>query len=151
MYAVDAVVEEQDTHLVLTPDLLIAETKESYGQLIRRAVEQLPRAPGTALVVTREPPARILAIVHDLDREPSWCEAWVAQAYIQAFSVIQAYGFRSVALPLLGTVHGRLDPVRSVELLRQALRGLTFLNLENIWIIAPPVPDTLIRSLSGDA
>jgi hypothetical protein len=133
----DAIVEEQDTHLVLGPAHAIEAPGESYVTLIRQAMKQKPRPVGTVWVVTRTRPARVLAIVHDLDAEPACRENWVENAYVKVCAAIQTYGFRVVALPLLGTVHGRLGPVRSLKLLEQAVNRTSFLNLEKLLIIQP--------------
>lgn len=133
----DAVVEEQDTHLLLGPAHAIEAPRESYVSLIRQAMEQQGKPVGTAWVAPRTRPARVLAIVHDLDAEPTCREEWVEDAYVRVFDAARAHGFRVVALPLLGTVHGRLDPTRSMILLEQAIGRMSSSNLEKLLIIAP--------------
>jgi len=142
---VDAIVEEQDTHLLLGPVYPMESPRESYTDLIKQAVRQQPRPAGTVWVVTHIRPARMLAVVHDLDAKPACRDKWVECAYIQTCAAIQAYGFRIVALPLLGTVHGRIDPARSMTLLERAVNRTSFMNLEKLLIIRPDLTEQALN------
>ncbi len=149
MMQIDAVVEEQDTHLVLGPVHPIETPAENYADLIRQAVRQQSRPAGTVWVITRRRPARVLAVVHDLDADPSCREEWVENAYVQLCAAIQAYGFRVVALPLLGTVHGGIHPARSMMLLEQAVTRTTFARLEKLLIIRPDMTEQALNLQDG--
>lgn len=132
----DAVVIEDDTYLVLGADPVAKEEYERGDRLVRRAAATDPKKPGT-VVVEEGSPQRYLAVVHDLDLEPSWREEWVAAALGGLMREVGARRHRSIALPMLGTLHGTLEPRRFVELLRQALDDFPPDSLESIWLIVP--------------
>ncbi|EDN72294.1 conserved hypothetical protein [Beggiatoa sp. SS] len=78
-FQVDAWVYEQDTALLLCAADEIKYPSESAEQLIEQAVEMSPLIPGSVLV-RGYCPLELLAIVHDLDQEPSWREEWILKA-----------------------------------------------------------------------
>ena len=135
-FPVQAEVEEVDTCLVLESDPAVREPRASYPTLVRDMIAQEPRTPGD-VVVRRGPPLRFLAVVHDLDCRPSWREAWVATALANLLEEFQRRRVDAAALPLLGCVHGHLDPVRFVSLLYGALRDRGPSPPERLWLIAP--------------
>ena len=120
--AADALVFEQDSELILRMDLPPAEPKESADRLIADALVARGHTPGM-VVALEGAPLRLLAIVHDLGREPSWNEEWIAAAYAGVAYELRERGLREIVTPLLGTVHGRFDPHRSRALLEAALRA----------------------------
>jgi hypothetical protein len=137
VFLVDAVVIEDDTHLVLGADPVPRETREEPGQLLENARASIQPVPGT-LVVRGGHPARFHAIVHDLDEEPSWREEWVVRALHEVLREVGTRGLRSISLPLLGGVHGSLAPGRFAELLRDALAETGVEHLDEVWLTVPP-------------
>jgi hypothetical protein len=135
-FPVQAVVEEVDTCLVLDSDPAVHEPPQSYPDLVREMATQKPLTPGE-IVVRRGPPLRFLAVVHDLDRRPTWSEAWIAAALANLLREFENRRVDTAALPLLGGVHGRLNPVRFVRLLDEALRGHGPSLPKRLWLIAP--------------
>ncbi len=113
---------EQDTELILRMDLPAQYPAETDDRLICDALAARGHAPGM-VVALEGAPLRLLAIVHDLDREPSWCEEWIAAAYAGVAYEVRERGLREIVTPLLGRVHGRYDAERSRALLEAALRG----------------------------
>jgi hypothetical protein len=107
---------------------------ESPHRLLQRARAFTARAPGSIHGRDGSPPV-LLAVVHDLDREPSWQESWIASALDAIFKHVEASAFCAVALPLLGTVHGTLEPRRSAELLAGALDRSTAHHLAELWLV----------------
>ena len=87
---------------------------------------------------------RFLAVVHDLDQDPSCNETWVAAALNGVLEEAEARGLQAIGLPMIGTLHGSLSPERFVVLLRNSLRrgSLSALQaglpnaLQRIWLIA---------------
>ena len=75
---------------------------------------------GTVLVKGRRP-YRLLAIVHDLDQDPTWREEWVVDALATVLQQCDTLGVRELALEPLGTKHGELPRRRFRELLDNAL------------------------------
>jgi hypothetical protein len=137
VFLVDAVVIEDDTHLVLGADPLPRETREEPGQLLENAQASIQPVPGT-LVVRGGQPIRFHAIVHDLDEEPSWREEWVASALRAVLQEVEAREVRSISLPLLGGVHGSLAPDGFAELLRDALAETDVECLDEVSLTVPP-------------
>jgi len=78
-YPVDAMVAEEDTFLVLSADPELSESKESPIKVLTEALEARPETPGSVLIKDGHP-LQFLAIVHDLDREPSWKEEWIVSS-----------------------------------------------------------------------
>lgn len=134
-FPVDATVAEEDTHLLLSAGSRLRDPGESMPRLMLRALNQQAASPGTVVVRGRGPRLRLLAVVHDLERDPSWREEWVAGALAQVLEAAGRRRLRAVALPLLGTRHGRLAPERFFELLRGALACAPAGVPPRLWIV----------------
>ncbi|MFQ6047681.1 MAG: macro domain-containing protein [Gemmatimonadales bacterium] len=133
---IDAVVVEDDTHLVLGADRVARESPEPLEDLLAAAAAEEAAEPGTA-VVEDATPLRIHAIVHDLSAEPTWREEWVSRALEAALHETEARGLRSIALPALGTLHGTLTGRRFLELLAEVLARTSVAHVETIWLVVP--------------
>lgn len=79
---------------------------------------------------------RLLAIVHDLDMEPSWSSEWVAQALNNIIKVCQEQGISSIQLPVLGAKHGQINIEEFLRLLVIAIKK-TQGKLKKIWLVVP--------------
>jgi len=112
----DAFVYEEDLELVLSTEPSLRGTGESYSELYRAAASAPQHMPGR-VVVRGHRPMCLLAVVHDLAREPTWREEWIVAAVESIFRVAREHELATVAFPLLGTVHGDLDPSRAAELM----------------------------------
>ena len=135
-FPVDAVAFEEDTFLVLSAEAAVREQKESLMRVMTKLIETHPETPGSVLVKGKRP-HRMLAIVHDLNQEPSWREEWVASALEGIFREAESRRLRSIALPFLGTLHGSLKKERFVELLRCALERMSPNHLKRLWLLVP--------------
>jgi hypothetical protein len=135
-FKVDALVFEEDTFLVLSADPAIKEPRESLETMIEQANEIKSEIPGSVLVRNKRP-LEFLAIVHDLDLEPSWKEEWISSALDKVFREAEVRKVRSIALPLLGTTHNSLVVERAAMLLGHALRRGLPEDLQRIWLILP--------------
>ena len=135
-FPIEALVFEEDTFLVMSADPAPREAKLPMVKIMTRLIETRPRTPGTVVLQGRSP-LRILAIVHDFNQEPSWKEAWVESALRNALQESQNLGVRSLALPLLGTVHGSLERRRFLEILVAALYETRLPYLNRLWLVAP--------------
>jgi len=135
-FPIEAFVFEEDTFLVMSADPTPHEAKLPMVKIMTRLIETRPRTPGTVVLQGRSP-LRILAIVHDFNQEPSWKEAWVESALRNALQESQNLGVRSLALPLLGTVHGSLERRRFLEILVRALHETRLPYLNRLWLVAP--------------
>ena len=119
---VDAFVFEQDTEYILRADLAVRYPAQSAAELIVEAGAAAGRALGGVYPIEGAP-LRLMAVVHDLALQPSWREEWIAAAYAGIAREACERGLGDLVLPLLGTVHGRFDPVRSRALLEAAMRA----------------------------
>jgi hypothetical protein len=138
-FAVDALVVEEDTYLVLSADPRTGEPHPDHPiRVMTSLLEVEPRDPGSIMVRDRFP-LEFAAIVHDLDQEPSWREEWVIRALDRALLEAERRHLRSIGLEMLGAIHGRLERPRFLQLLRQALQRIDPRRLERIWLI-PPEP-----------
>ncbi len=135
-FRVDALVAEEDTFLVLSADPVVKAPREPLEEMIKQAHEIRPEVPGSVLV-RKKRPLEFLAIVHDLDLEPSWKEEWISSALDKIFREVVVRKIRSLALPLLGTSHGSLEPKRAARLFGNALRQNSPVGLQHIWLIVP--------------
>ena len=135
-FPVDAVAAEEDTFLVLSAPPVIREPKEHPLQLLTQAIETPPAETGSVLVKGGRP-LRLLAIVHDLNQDPSWREEWIADALHRIFREAESRKLEAIALPLLGTKYGSLKKERFMKLLRCALEQGASKNLKRLWLIAP--------------
>lgn len=135
-FRVAAVAAEEDTFLVLSADPVVHETLEHPIRIMTQVIEMQPEPPGSILVKGKHP-LRFLAIVHDLNQEPSWKEEWISSAINKIFIETESRRLKSIALPLLGNLYGSLDQKRFIELLRMALLETPPTNLERLWLIVP--------------
>lgn len=135
-FPVEAVAAEEDTFLVLSADPEVRRPKEDPQQLMAEAFETCPAALGSVIVKGKDP-LRLLAIIHDLNQEPSWKEEWIAGALDGIFREAESRKLRSIALPLLGTLHGSLEKQRFVVLLREAMERQPPNHLTHLWLVVP--------------
>ncbi len=135
-FPVDAVAFEEDTFFVLNADPQVRDPRKHLMQVMTQVIETRPETPGSVLVKGKSP-LRLIAIVHDLNQEPSWREEWIASALDGIFREAESRKIRSIALPFLGTLHGSLEKQRFIVLLRHALGRISANHLERLWLVVP--------------
>ena len=136
-FAVDALVVEDDTYGVLGADPEFREPTEHPLRILTAVHEMVPARPGTIRLAPGDPP-RLLAVVHDLSLDPTWKEEWVAQALDGALLESERRGLRSLGLPVLGAVHGRMPAEKFLDTLVDALARRPASTLERAWLVPPP-------------
>ena len=134
-FPVDAVIVEEDTHLVLGAPVRLRDESAHPIRLMTALRDIEPHRAGE-VVVHSGPPARLLAIVHDLEQEPFFREEWLVSALDGIFYQAGKLGSRSLQLPLLGCHYGGLRPARFAALLRRALDGPAAPALQRLWLVA---------------
>ncbi len=134
---IDAVVIEDDTDLVLGSEPVARQTDEAPRRLLKRAAAARPAEPGT-VVVRGGTPLRLHAVVHDLDLEPSWREAWIQSALAAVLREVEMRRLRVLSLPALGSVHGELRLDRFAQMLASTLQQQPPGQLEAVWLVIPP-------------
>jgi O-acetyl-ADP-ribose deacetylase (regulator of RNase III) len=124
---------EDDTYMVLGADVVVEEEHEPVDELLDRAARLEPKSLG-AVVVTDKFPLLLHAIVHDLGREPTCREEWVASALDTILRESEKRKLKSLALPMLGVGCGSLAPRRVAQLLGRALSENAPLHLRHVWL-----------------
>lgn len=135
-FPVEAIAVEEDTHLLLSSDGVVEEPDEGFSELIAAAGEESTIAPGSVLV-RKGDPLRFLAIVHDIDCEPTWQEDWIASAINGVVEEAEWRRLESIAVPLIGTRHGNVETRRVALWLGRCLSRTEFRFLRRVWVIAP--------------
>ncbi|MGK0171854.1 MAG: hypothetical protein ACI9W2_003585 [Gammaproteobacteria bacterium] len=137
--ALDAVVFEEDTHLLLSAPLVLRDKPEHPIRVMTALIEAQPVAPGSVVVRGKTVPYQLMAIVHDVDRSPTWQDAWVVEAVHGVLAKASELSLRTLALPVLGAKHGSIEPERFAVILREALDNTTALSLDTLWLLLPPI------------
>jgi hypothetical protein len=149
-YPVDAWAAEEDTYLVLSADPEVVESNEDPERVMAEVLATRPEEPGTVIIKGGHP-LRLLAIVHDLNEEPSWKEEWVVRALDGIFQEADKRKVRSLALPLLGTLHGSLEKQRFLVLLREVLERRSPAHLTRLWLVVPAgASSEILQMLKSD-
>ena len=135
-FPIEAIALEEDTFLVMSADPTIRDPKVPLIRIMSNLIETRPQTPG-AVLVQGNAPVRLLAIIHDFNEDPSWKEEWIEKAFQGIFEAAEGMRLRSLALPLLGTVHGSLDRCRSVQFLAESLHHRPLQDLLFLWLVVP--------------
>jgi len=130
----DAVIIEQDTALVLNFSDEIRYPTESLESLTKKILKRGQPEQGSVLELATVPP-QLLAIVHNLDNEPSWTEDFVLMTLNCLLKISAKRRFRRIVMPLLGTVHGNLPASRARELLDAAISSERSPSLRTIFLL----------------
>ncbi len=116
---VNAVIEEQDTNLLLGKTPVIMETIESFPALVKKMERQTRETPGN-VIVKQSVPKRMIAIVYDVEHTPISKKSWIEKALQNILVQCEEYKIKSLAMPLLGTSYGKLKD----ETIMQLLQGM---------------------------
>jgi hypothetical protein len=134
-FSVDAVVEEQDTSLVLGTRPVIRGTRESYGLLVKKMIRQQPLAM-SEIIVKKGYPLRFTAIVYDIEKKPVCREEWVKTALKNILNQCEKHKVKNLSMPLLGTSHGKIGKEQSLNLLKSILLTCNPVYPEKIWLVS---------------
>lgn len=117
---VDAVVEEQDTNLILGKSPIILDTIESFPALVKKMEQQTREVVGNVLV-KQSIPIRFIAIVYDVEHTPIGKTVWIEEAIRNILAQCDKYRIKTLAMPLLGTSYGKLEEENIIQLLQDSL------------------------------
>ena len=149
-FDVDGIAFEEDTWLVMSADPKVCEPQEHPIRLMTDLIETKPEPVGSVLIQGSQP-LRFLAIVHDVNQEPTWREVWIENALGEIFRKAEQRELKSVGLPLIGTLHGKLKNRRFAVLLGRVLQQFTFQHLKRLWLItSPPITSDIIEWLEAE-
>lgn len=135
-FPVSAVTVEQDTALVLGEEPMVFTPDNSLTDTASDPQHLSEPLPGSVLL-KRGNPRRLYAIVHDLEQDPTMRQEWVVKALHNIMRLAERQPFSAIALPLLGTRYGQLEPRRFIELLCYILTKYPPSSPLNLWLVAP--------------
>ena len=135
-FPVEAIAFEEDTYLVLSAEKKIRDPHKPLMHVLTELIEIQPETPGNVLVKGKNP-FHLLAVVHDLDKEPTWKEEWIESALNNIFQEVEKKKWRSIAVPFLGTLYGKLEKHRFIEILCSVLNQFTPHYLNRLWLVVP--------------
>jgi hypothetical protein len=118
----DAIVEEQDTCLVLGTEPVIRDTRETYEALVSKMERQKPLLPGQ-LMIKNTVPLRITAVLYDIEQTPVCSGGTVAMVLNNLLDTCSEYRLKSVIMPLLGCSHGGMKVSAFITLLQNILNN----------------------------
>jgi hypothetical protein len=128
---------EMDVDLILRLDRDPTPPEESDDELVEAMSETSAHRRGDVLWLPGDPgePVCALLLIHDLEKEPSWDEASISASLGNLLDESAARGITRIALPMIGTVHGRLPPERFPPLLHASLIRAEDAP-EQVWVMA---------------
>jgi len=138
-FSVDAMTYEEDTFLIMSADPEDVPPDIHPIRLMAELEAFKPKEIGSVIVKNGNP-LKLLAVVHDVNKEPTCRGKWVEKALQAVFREVERRGIQSLGMPLLATRHGRLPCSRFAQLLSRVLAQNDFQSLKKLWIVAP-VPD----------
>jgi len=138
-FHVEAMAYEEDTFLIMSADPDEVPTDIHPIRMMAELEHFKPQKPGS-VVVRKGIPLRLLAVVHDVNQEPTCHEKWVEKALHAVFREVERRGIQSLGIPLLATRHGRLPQSQFARLLGRVIATTTLKSLKRLWVMAP-VPD----------
>ena len=122
LLSVDAIVEEQDTSMVLGPAPVLKYSVESFPALINRMENQQQQLPGDVIVKKTTSPKRFIAVIYDIDQTPICQREWVELALHTVLEQCEQMHVVSLAMPLPGHLYGKLDAETTMVDLQNILR-----------------------------
>ena len=117
---VDAVVEEQDTNLILGKSPVILDTIESFPAMVKKMEQQTCEKVGN-VIVKQSIPIRLIAIVYDVEHTPIGKKIWIVEAIQNILAQCDKYKIKTLAMPLVGTSYGKLEEESIIQLLQNSL------------------------------
>ena len=145
---VDAIVEEQDTNLLLDTKQVIRDTRESYRLLVNKMARQKPLGPGQVIFKNTQP-ARLIAILYDLEHSPVCSDKYITTAFNNILDILNKYKLISVAMPLLGSTYGKIPEQVFIKLLQESLTIRDQVYPGKIVLMVPPARLDYIRAVIG--
>jgi len=123
---VDAVVEEQDTYLLLGKSPVILETIESFPDLVKKMEQRIRKIPGS-VIVKQSRPKRLIAIIFDVEHTPISEVSWIKEAIQNILKQCEYYKLKT-------TSYGKLKEDTIIQLLQDSLIQIRHHYPKNIFI-----------------
>ncbi|TNF97908.1 MAG: hypothetical protein EP297_09465 [Gammaproteobacteria bacterium] len=139
---------EEDTWQVLSADPGIREVDEHPIRIMTGLIDQKPLAIGD--IITRG--KNWQAVVYDFDQEPICRKEWVEAAMRKLLEKTEEKQLHEISLPLLGSIHGCLSWIESLEVIIQGLRSQPTQCLKRVWLdVAEDRQDDIQQKLLEEA
>lgn len=136
-FTLQACAFEEDTWLIMSAEPDIAPVEIHPIRRMTELIDARKEAPGTVVVRGNTRPLRLLAVVHDVDCDPTWRAQWVHAALKNLLRECEKHRVSALGLPVLGAKHGAMAADRFAGLLARVLNAASLLFLKRIWLIAP--------------
>lgn len=136
-FSVNAVVEEQDTSLVLGESNEISDPGDKPVWYFTNKLQSLTALTPGEVIVRKSRPMRMQAIVHDLDREPTCNEFWVQQALEKIVDATNTHHVHALQMPLLGTRYSDMTTAQFLQLLLESITQQEPAYLRRLWLVTP--------------
>ena len=140
-FSCQAIVEEQDTHLILSEQTVLTDPGKPAWYLASTLERDEKIYRQGAVLLRPGQPVRLLAVIHDIEKTPTCNTKSIETAWENILQLIELREFTSVAFPLLGTVYGNVSIRTSIKLLREKLFINLPGNVNRIWLILPDGTD----------
>lgn len=137
-FRVMAVVEEQDTSLILKADDVIYEPVDKTPLWFDANKSELSetKTPGDVIIKSFNP-MRFLAIVHDLEQTPTIREEWIESTIEKVLQNANTKGLKAISLPVLGAQYGDFKLNQFITILAHKINKNMDNKLERIWLVVP--------------
>ncbi len=137
-FPVDVIVEEQDCALLLTVAEDPPRSTEQPAWYLANVLHRQPEMqPGTARLITDTAPARIQAIVYDVEQEVICREQWLSMALENTLSIVGTRHYRRLALPLLGLRYSTMSLHTLLAVFNRELAKAEIPALTCVWLQIP--------------
>ncbi|MDJ0812061.1 MAG: hypothetical protein QNJ48_14085 [Desulfobacterales bacterium] len=133
-FDLDAQVFEEDTFRIMSAAPQWAPPVEHPIRIMHDLQGYRPDRPGD-LVVQAGRPTRLLAIVHNVNCEPTWRPEWIAAALRNMLQTAERHRLISIGLPLLGRQHGNMSRSGFADLLADVLAENSGFHPRRLWLI----------------
>jgi hypothetical protein len=138
-FKVNAMTYEEDTYLIMSAKPETAPLDIHPLKLMAELMKLTPEIPGSVLVAGKNP-VKFLAVIHDVDQDPTWREEWIEKSLESMFKEAEQRKIPAIGLPILGAKHGKIKLSQFAKLLARALLQTRLEFLNRLWLIAG-VPD----------
>lgn len=141
----DAIVEEQDTDLLLDDKQEIRDVGDKPAWYLANKLESGPQLLPGQIIIHEKSPLRIQAVIHDLDAEPSCNTQWIEQAVEKILALAKSRNIRTLQLPLLGTRYSRVTQRQFLEILLTIIIRQQTSSINGIWLVTPDENSQLVH------
>ena len=139
-FDLDARVLEEDTFRIMSADPEWAPPEVHPLRLMNELQHYEPERPGSVVVQAGQP-LRMLAIVHDVNCDPTWRAEWIAAALRQVMREVARRRLQALGLPLLGRQFGRMPRAAWADLLAGVLADMREPYPRRLWLMVSDLAD----------